>query len=87
MHSFVDELKSQNLNRKKIRQIVKESKNNSEPLLSKNNSDAVSDAFTNEFVSSNKDFVLKIHFKNLVPYNKNKVLRALKEVFEKTKNE
>jgi ParB family chromosome partitioning protein len=87
MHSFVDELKSQNLNRKKIRQIVKESKNNSEPLLSKNNSDAVSDAFTNEFVSSNKDFVLKIHFKNPVPYDKNKVLRVLKEVFEKTKND
>lgn len=93
MHNFVDNLKNQNLNRKKTKQIVKENKNDYAPPVSKVSKTADSDAFTNsnsnvfEFVSNTKDFILKIHFDSSDPFDKKKVLRVLKEVFEKTKNE
>jgi ParB family chromosome partitioning protein len=87
MHTYVEELTSQNLNRKKTKPTVKNIKKNFETTDSKNGNEVVSDNFTNTFeYSMNKDFILKIHFKDSATYDNNKVLRVLKEVFEKTKN-
>lgn len=92
MHIFVDEYKNQPLNRKKTTKQLsdnsKAGKKNfaaSKPKLdSETSSDNISNTF--EYFSSTDDFILRINFKDQIPYNKNKVLRVLKEVFDQTKN-
>jgi ParB family chromosome partitioning protein len=92
MHVFVNEYKNQPPNRKKTKQLSDKSKTdkrNFAAVDSKSNSEKFPDENSNtfEFNSSTDDYILRIYFKNQIPFNKNKILRVLKDVFDQTKND
>jgi ParB family chromosome partitioning protein len=91
MHAFVDELKDNPASRAKTKQSSQNPNDNKKNFEESDlkATQTITHNFLNgnefEYVSDNKDFILKINFKDSEPYSKNKILRVLKEVFEKTK--
>lgn len=89
MHAFVDNLISNNSNRKKARQLSKVNNKIADPSTSTIDINKNLENLTNtfEFISNNSNFILKIHFNDPDGYDKHKILRVLKEVFDNTKNQ
>jgi ParB family chromosome partitioning protein len=85
MHTFLDNIENKNLSREQVRQAARPVKE--KPAL---NSETLKPSAKNknvfQFVSEENDFVLEINFGKNAEYEMKDVLRALKEAFDKTKN-
>jgi len=91
MHDFLDKIKNQGFNRAEIRKTARpkqrvdiKDSTVSEIKHSQENKNQENNVF--KYNSEEKDFSLKISFNNSEKYEKRDVLRALKEVFDKLKN-
>jgi ParB family chromosome partitioning protein len=96
MHEFLDKIKSQNLNREEIRQTARPQKSsiiNSQKSKTNKNTVAANSAkpvpVRNifKYKSADDEFVLKLEFKESSNLDKNAVLKALKQTFEKIKTD
>ena len=93
MHTFVDELSTNPTARHKAKRLYQTSKKNTnefDKADSNSFAEGISRDSSNsskvfEYSGIDKDFILTINFKDSEPFTKNKVLRVLKEAFEKTK--
>jgi ParB family chromosome partitioning protein len=86
MHSFLDNIENKNLNRDEIRQTARPIKEKTSPnreILKA--SPKEKNIF--QFVSDENGFTLEIEFEKNFDIEKKDVLRALKEAFDKIKNE
>ena len=83
MHTFLDNIKTQDLNRQQIRQKIGTDKKSKE-----NFSESVNKSEKNLFLYSsvNQDFSLEILFNKSEPFHKRDILKALKEAFDKIKS-
>jgi ParB family chromosome partitioning protein len=92
MNEFLDKITNQNLNREKIRQTARPQKTtpNDSQLFNSNKpastSKPVSKGSIFKYNSLNNEFSLELEFKNSNKLDKSIVLKALKEAFEKVKN-
>ena len=88
MHEFLALIENQNLKREEIRRTARPNKINKE-ILPSNDKEFLTNEKTNEkifqYQSADKDFHLEIRFNKVDVFEKRDVLRALKEVFDKTK--
>lgn len=93
MHKFLDNISNQNLNREKIRQTARPPKMAVNELQKFKSNKSVSSSNPssngNVFIykAPNDEFRLELEFTNTDHPNKNTVLKALKETFEKVKND
>jgi len=88
MHSFLDNIKNQDLNRQAVRRHTVTNKKLTDEFLPENKkSTFIKKTRKNlfQYFSTEKDFSLEISFNNSVTYQKRDVLKALKEVFDKIK--
>lgn len=89
MHSFLDNIKNQDLNRSQIRQTAASDKKLKDKFLTENKKSAAvkkSDKNLFQYSSINQDFSLEISFNKSAAFDKRDVLKALKEAFDKTKS-
>lgn len=92
MHEFLDNVGKQNLKRDEIRRAARpaiktiKTKDISEAVIS-NSFESIEVRKSFRYDSDDKDFSLEIRFKKSSGYEKKDILRALKEVFDKTKHE
>ena len=89
MHRFLDNIKNQDLNRSQIRQTAASDKKLKDKFLTENKKTAAikkSDKNLFQYSSINQDFSLEISFNKSEAFDKRDVLKALKEVFDKTKS-
>ncbi len=89
MHDFLDDIRKQGLSRDEIRQTARQDKKFKDKILSENKISSVNKKSKNnyfQYISKEKDFSLEIRFNKITDYQKQDVLRALKEAFESVKN-
>lgn len=92
MNEFLDKITNQNLNREKIRQTARPPKTAVKELQkfksnkSVSSSNPASNGNVFKYKSPDGEFRLELEFTNTSQPNKNTVLKALKETFEKVKN-
>ena len=95
MHQFLDEIDKKNFTREQIRQIarpnnrLKDNANNKNDLLNRAEKTNSSEKNTNifQYNSEINSFTLEISFANGSGFERNDILRSLKEVFDKIKSE
>ncbi|MBA3634212.1 MAG: ParB/RepB/Spo0J family partition protein [Acidobacteria bacterium] len=89
MHDFLDDIRKQGLSRDEIRQTARQDKKFKDKILSENKISSVNKKSKNnyfQYISKEKDFSLEIRFNKTTDYEKQDVLRALKEAFESVRN-
>ncbi len=89
MHDFLDDIRKQGLTRDEIRQTARADKKFKDKILSENKISLANKKSKNnyfQYISKEKDFSLEIRFNKITDYQKQDVLRALKEAFESVKN-
>lgn len=84
MHEFLALIENQNLKREEIRRTARPNKINKE-ILPSNDKEFLTNEKIFQYQSADKDFHLEIRFNKVDVFEKRDVLRALKEVFDKTK--
>ena len=84
MHSFLDNIKTQDLNRQQIRQKIGTVKKSKENILDESKKTSFKNIF--HYSSANQHFSLEILFNKSEPFHKRDVLKALKEAFDKIKS-
>ena len=89
MHEFLDNIGKQNLKRDEVRRVARPAAKTKETsgAIIPNFSESNENHKSFRYDSDEKDFLLEIHFKKSGDYEKKDILRALKEVFDKTKRE
>lgn len=89
MHDFLATIENQNLNREEIRRAARPMRaakdKHREPATVETPINKSPDEKTFQYVSIENGFNLEIQFHNPEPFEKRDILRALKEVFDKTK--
>ncbi len=84
MHAFLDNIKTQDLNRQQIRKKVGTVKKSKEKNLDESKITSSKNLF--HYSSAIQDFSLEILFNKSEPFHKRDVLKALKEAFDKIKS-
>ncbi len=90
MHDFITEITAQNQKRENLRQTTGQNKNRQlkeKVKLVENLKNSTDAANIFKYDSADKIFSLQIHFTDVERFEKRDILKALKEVFEKIKNE
>ncbi len=89
MHEFLDNIGKQNLKRDEVRRAARPAIKTKDVsgVVIPNSLESVEAQKSFRYDSDGKGFSLEIRFKKSGEYGKNDILRALKEVFDKTKRE